>query len=86
MGSKLLYMNKRAKYFWKWPTTLESVWPFVQVLIISYFELCMRMSYILIKTQHILHNHYCAHVCVISHYVTSPLLRSEPARGSYIST
>ena len=46
----------------------------------------MRMSYSLIKTQHTLHNHYCARVCVISHYVTSPRLRSESARGPYIST
>jgi len=29
-----------AEYFGKWPNTLESIRPFVQALIFSYFELC----------------------------------------------
>ena len=35
-------MNKRAKYIWKWPTTLKSVQPCVRVLVFSYFELCIE--------------------------------------------
>ena len=53
MGSKLcMYMNKRAKYLWKWPTTLKSVWPCVQVLIISYFDLCDYYSAELVWYKH----------------------------------
>ena len=49
-----MYINKRAKYFWKWPTTVR---PCVQVLIISYFELWFHTKFYSIS-KYIKHLHY----------------------------